>query len=127
MTRLLLALACAALTLSGQAPPVRDRTLGPILSFETQRAPGPLADWGGGPPGTLFADNQVVHSGLWSGRIERTATSPNQFSTMTRMMPVDFTGSKIELRGFLRTEDVSGNAGLWLREDADAGPSVAFD
>lgn len=126
MTRLL-ALACAALTLCGQAPPVRDRTLGPILTFETQRAAGPLGDWGGGPAGTLFADNQVVHSGLWSARIERTATSPNQFSTMTRVMPVDFTGGKIELRGFLRTEDVSGYAGMWLREDSDAGPSVAFD
>jgi hypothetical protein len=78
---------------------------------------------GGGPPSTLFADNQVVHGGLWSARIERTATSPNQFSTMTRMLPVDFTGAKIELRGFLRTKDVSGYAGMWLREDGDVGIS----
>ena len=78
MIRHLLALACAALTLLGQGQPVRDRTLGPILTFETQRAAGPLGDWGGGPSGTLFADNQVVHSGLWSARIERTASHTGQ-------------------------------------------------
>jgi hypothetical protein len=33
----------------------------------------PLVDWGGGPAGTLFADDQVVHGGKFSGRIERTA------------------------------------------------------
>jgi len=76
MTRLLLALACAALTLLGQNQPARGPHLAAILSFETQHAAGPLADWGGGPPKTLFADNQVVHGGQWSARIERNDASP---------------------------------------------------
>src|SRR5207248_272646 len=39
--------------------------------------------------------------------------------------PIDCTGTKIELRGFLRTEDVLGSAYLWMREDGPGG-SVGF-
>jgi len=41
-------------------------------------------------------------------------------------VPVDFAGEKIELVGWLRTENVVGYAGLWLREDGAAGV-LAFD
>jgi C-terminal processing protease CtpA/Prc len=39
---------------------------------------------------------------------------------------MDFDGRTIEMRGFLRTEDVSEFAGLWMREDSSGGP-VAFE
>jgi len=39
---------------------------------------------------------------------------------------VDFSGARIELRGFLRTEDVSDFVGLWMREDGET-PALAFD
>ena len=39
---------------------------------------------------------------------------------------MDFSGGTVELRGFLRTEEVSDFAGLWMREDGDS-PALAFD
>jgi C-terminal processing protease CtpA/Prc len=33
------------------------------------------------------------------------------------MLPVDFQGGTVELSGYLRLKDVSGNAGLWMRQD----------
>ncbi len=39
---------------------------------------------------------------------------------------MDFAGTSIQLRGFVRTEDVSDFVGLWLREDGESG-SLAFD
>lgn len=39
---------------------------------------------------------------------------------------MDFSGKMIELRGYLRTEDVTGFAGLWLREDGER-PTLAFE
>jgi hypothetical protein len=39
---------------------------------------------------------------------------------------VDFTGTRIEFRGFLKTEDVSEFMGLWMRVDGEA-PNLAFD
>jgi C-terminal processing protease CtpA/Prc len=82
--------------------------------------------WGGGPPGTLFADDKIVHSGRLSARIQRQADSPDNFSTLTSDIQVDFAGETIVLRGFLRTEEVSGFVGLWMREDGET-PGLAFD
>ncbi|MBN2320993.1 MAG: hypothetical protein JXR49_18075 [Acidobacteria bacterium] len=97
-----------------------------VLSFETDNRDGQLSEWGGGPPGTIFADGTVTHSGRWAARLDRSIESPEDFSTITRIMPVDFTGTLIELRGWLKTDSVSGMVGLWLREDGEAG-AVAFD
>src|ERR1700738_5298659 len=68
---------------------------GPVRAFGDPevRGPGPRAlarGWGGGPAGTVFVDDKIVHGGKWSARIERNAASPNQFSTLTKAIPVDF-------------------------------------
>jgi C-terminal processing protease CtpA/Prc len=97
------------------------------LGFE-HKLGGPLPDgWSGGPPGTIFPDTEAHHTaGKSVARIERRANGPGQFSTLTKSIPMGFKGAKIELRGFLRTEEVSDFAGLWMREDGEGGP-VEFD
>lgn len=97
-----------------------------LLGFELPPVNGFPGGWHGAPNGTIFADDKVVHGGQWSARLERGAASPQDFSTITNFIPVDFGGSRIEIRGFLRTENVSGFSGLWLREDGDS-PTLAFD
>jgi C-terminal processing protease CtpA/Prc len=96
------------------------------LNFETQHTGTTPRGWGGGPPETIFVDGNIVHSGRWAVRLERNSASPQEFTTITRMLPADFAGKTIEWRGFLRTEDVSEFTGLWLREDGDT-PGLAFD
>jgi len=97
------------------------------LNFEGQQ-PKDVSPtgWNGGPEATVFADNKVVHGGHWSARLERHADSPSNFSALNKSIPMDFTGQTVELRGFLRTEDVSGFAGLWMREDGERH-GLAFD
>ncbi|PYU68906.1 MAG: peptidase S41 [Acidobacteria bacterium] len=130
MRRLLLILLCmtrvslAQESPSGKMPGRSD--LAAILSFEAEPSAGMPGGWGGGPPGTVFADDKVVHGGRWSARIERNTDSPSNFSTITKSIPMDFLGKMIELRGFLRTEDVSDFVGLWMREDGES-PALAFD
>src|SRR5215510_877199 len=132
MRRQLLVLVCAFVSLSllvvhGQAP---NSPAGPelatILNFEIDQNGTSPRGWGGGPAGTIFLDSDVFHNGRWSARLERNTSSPEMFSTMTRAIPIDFRGSTVEYRGFLRTENVSGFTGLWLREDGTGG-RVAFD
>lgn len=82
--------------------------------------------WGGGPPGTIFLDDKVVHSGRWAVRMARNTESPDTFSAVTKSIEMDFSGATVELRGFLRTEDVSDFVGLWMREDGES-PGLAFD
>jgi hypothetical protein len=132
MKRFLLALACAALAFpchaqeSSPAPSTDRSALAKILGFEAQPSGDMPGGWGGGPPGTLFADDKIVHGGRLSARIQRQADSPDDFSTLTKDIQMDFAGATIELRGFLRTEAVSGFVGLWMREDGET-PGLAFD
>ncbi len=111
---------------SPSAKPSDHSELEAALAFEAKPAGDMPGGWGGGPPGTIFADTKIFHGGRSSARLERHPDSPNTFSTITKSIPMDFSGALIELRGFLRTEDVSGFVGLWLREDGDS-PGLAFD
>ena len=99
-------------------------TVQQALGFENQTG-ATLTGWHTSPPGTVSADNSVAHSGKWSVRLERDAKSAGGQAVITRGLPVDFAGGVVELRGWLRLKDVSGDAGFWLREDAD-GHSVEF-
>ena len=95
------------------------------LTFESAHSGAVPAGWSGGPPGTVSVDGAIVHGGRWSARLERTAASPEAFSTLTKAIPADFAGKTIEWRGFLRSEAVSDFMGLWMRQDGDA-PNLGF-
>jgi hypothetical protein len=123
MARCLVALTLTSLALlcRAQGPPLAD-----VLSFETTHPGGRPGGWSGGPAGTYVADDKVVHSGNWAARFERDAGSPGPVSAIEKVIPMDFTGKRIELRGFLRTEAVRGFVALWMREDGEV-PRLAFD
>lgn len=114
-----------ARTALGEAPP-RLSPAGGFLSFEKGPVGKMPLGWGGGPMGTVVVDGEIVHDGRRCVRIERTAKSPDNFSRLIKAMPMKFSGKKIELRGFIRSENVSGAAGLWMREDERDVP-LEFD
>jgi C-terminal processing protease CtpA/Prc len=127
MKTLLFGAICAALTLSAAPQAPQPAAIVPaMLNFEMQHTGNFPTGWGGGPTGTIFVESEIVHGGSSAVRIERNAASTNGFSTLTKGIPIDFTGTLIEWRGFLKTENVSESVGLWMREDGDTG-SVAFD
>ena len=113
MMRFLPSLLCAILALVSQEPQVKpekasDRSgLEAALGFEVPPTGNMPGGWVGGPPGTIFVDDKVVHSGRWAARIERQAGSPRDFSVLTKFLEMNFSGVTVELRGFLRTEAVS--------------------
>jgi Peptidase family S41 len=106
-------------TTSSQQEPSPRLTVQESLAF----APGAKGTtpngWFANPPATVNVDDQVVHSGHWSVRFERNPASEGGFSVITRSIPVDFAGGNIELHAYLRTKDVAGYAGLWMREDGE--------
>ena len=114
-----------SLPLSGQSDPIQAAP-SPRLTIQDsacirtgrRKARSPNG-WFANPPATVNVDNQVVHLG--SGRFA--SIGPLRvmavFSVITRSIPVDFAGGKIELRGHFRTKDVAGYAGLWMREDGE--------
>lgn len=101
-------------------------SLAEALNFEGGRSGNLPQGWTGGPAGTVFVDDKIVHGGQRAARLERTASSPEEFSALSQSMEIDFAGATLELRGFLRTRDVSGFGGLWMREDGEIA-GIAFD
>lgn len=130
MARFSLFLACLVGTAFAQAPDAAKTTSEPalagMLDFEASNALQPPTGWGGGPKDTISLDTETKHGGYRAARIERTSASAQTFTTITKSLPMDFAGRQVELRGFLRTEEVSGFVGLWLRQDGHE-PSLAFD
>jgi len=132
MRKLLLVLIGAGLSLPSPAQDTHASTLTDVaalpqvLNFEDQKSMGPPVGWMGKPEGTVLIDDKIVHGGHWAARLERQADSAGGFSTLHRAIAMDFAGTTVELRGFLRTEQVSQLAGLWMREDGET-PSLAFD
>jgi C-terminal processing protease CtpA/Prc len=129
--RYVLALPCLlSVVLAAQSPPPQPAAghpeLAGLLNFEADHAGDVPKNWSGVPGGTFAVDGQIVHGGRWALRIERKDTSPGAFTAVSKTIPIDFTGSRLELRGFLRTEDVANFAGLWMREDGDQA-AIEFD
>jgi hypothetical protein len=65
-----------------------------VFGFEGGPAGKVPAGWGGGPLGTVVADDQVFHEGRRCVRIERKATSAGSFSVLSKMLPMGFSGKK---------------------------------
>lgn len=113
----------SVLAATSSAPP---STLADTLSFE-------FADSKGAPAGwyvwraPLARDTAIFHVGRAAARIDRNSSSIAEFSAFSRRLDADFAGDTLELRGWLRTQNVDGHAGLWLREDAKGGGVVEFD
>jgi hypothetical protein len=111
--------------ISGKKPaPVQPVSLAQMLNFEAQLRPGFPRGWNGSS-GAVLADNEVFHSGRWSARIVRTADTPSDRSSVSYSIPVDFASQKVALRGFVRTENVSEYATLWMGEDTASGDRIA--
>jgi C-terminal processing protease CtpA/Prc len=96
-----------------------------VYDFESGPGSAP-GNWAGGPAATLSVDSTVVHSGSLSARIHRDANSDGAFSALSFRLPADREGDFIELRGWLKSEDVDEWFGLWLRLDGNAG-MIALD
>jgi C-terminal processing protease CtpA/Prc len=125
------ALLCLALALLFAPAPVHaaraDKSR--VLTFEAIGSAKPLGEWIGYPAGfdgTFQLDSTVVHEGRYAGRIDRDSTRTTKFSALALYLPVDFPGDSIELRGWLKFENVVGTGGLWQRQDGKAG-MVQFD
>ena len=95
-----------------------------VFNFESGQLTGAQ---GWGATGDVVLDDKIAHSGKWAARIDRRADSDtNSISGISKSMPMEFAGKTLELRAFLRTENVTSFVGMWMREDGDSGP-VEFD
>ncbi len=121
MARFLLLFVLAALCRAQNTAPLER-----ILNFEADHNGTAPAGWGINNA-TVALDDEVVHGGKWAVRIERRAGASGPFGGISKMIPMDFAPGTIEMRGYLRSEDVTEHMGMWLRLDGEANAVLAFD
>jgi tetratricopeptide (TPR) repeat protein len=101
------------------------------LDFEGDSEQGERPrNWGGGGQGyELLVDRFVSRTGGASGCIRSAGRLGSQgFGTLTKRLDADrFHGTLVRYSGFLKTTDVRGWAGLWMRVDGDADKKLRFD
>ena len=116
----------AALLLQPCLGQVAGPGLAQLLQFEAAPSGNLPGGWNGAPLDTISVDSEIVHGGKHSVRFDRKADSVKDFSVISIHFPIEFTGKTVELRGFLRTQDVSEFAGLWMRESGNV-PKLEYD
>lgn len=74
-------------------------------------------------------DFQVVHKGNASGYLRSIkAKGEEQFGTVMQQFHASkYCGKRLKLSCFIKTEDIQGFAGLWMRIDAKDGDTLQFD
>lgn len=74
-------------------------------------------------------DFQVVHKGNASGYLRSIkAVGEEQFGTVMQQFHASkYCGKRLKLSCFIKTEDIQGFAGLWMRIDAKDGDTLQFD
>lgn len=83
-------------------------------------------------------DTQAYEAGR-DAAVRRSGHSSAHIQSLQRAIPLGFAlfwqkvdasryrGSRVRLRGYLRTSGVSGRAALWMRVDPKDGPTLGFD
>ena len=74
-------------------------------------------------------DFQVVHKGNASGYLRSIKpVGEEQFGTVMQQFHASkYCGKRLKLSCFIKTEDIQGFAGLWMRIDAKDGDTLQFD
>lgn len=72
----------------------------------------------------IMTDSTIVYSGKNSGYIHSVSEKISGFGTlMQSFRPDEYRGKRVRMSAYVRTRDVSGWAGLWMRVD---GPSSSY-
>ncbi len=74
-------------------------------------------------------DREIFHKGKASGFLKSvTVESHNEFATMMQQFKAEkFVGKRLKLSGFLKSQDVNGFCGFWMRVDDSLGDVLQFD
>jgi len=92
------------------------------------RAEYPRGWFGGGKDYELSRDTTVKHGGTASGAIRSAAGAEAGFGTFTQGVQAEkYRAKRVRLAGWIKSEEVAGWSGLWMRVDGKEKTGLAFD
>jgi hypothetical protein len=89
----------------------------------------PPRDWYGGGEGyELLRDATTKHGGTAAGSVKSTGDKDDGFGTLTQGFKAEkYKGKRVRLSAFVKSDEVKGWAGLWMRIDGKEKSGIAFD
>lgn len=100
------------------------------LDMEQKTGPLPVrwwhADMNNEHARFVTTDSVIRHGGRYSIAVDWTHP-PREWTTVSLVIDKKLKGDSVKMSGFLRTEDVKGWSGFWLRVDDESGNSIAFE
>lgn len=73
-------------------------------------------------------DNRIVHSGNYSAFLRSKDERARGFATLMQQIKADrYRGERLRFSAFVKSKEVKGSAGLWMRIDHSSGEVLAFD
>ncbi|TCZ78789.1 AraC family transcriptional regulator [Paenibacillus albiflavus] len=76
----------------------------------------------------MGVDFKTVHQGKASGYLRSAGEIAGGFATMMQTFKADtYRGQRLQLSGFVKTTDVDGWCGLWMRIDSKEQDAIQFD
>lgn len=73
-------------------------------------------------------DTRIVHSGNYSAYLQSRSNEARGFVTLMQQIKADrYRGERLRFSAFIKSKNVEGSAGLWMRIDHSSGEVLAFD
>jgi hypothetical protein len=73
-------------------------------------------------------DNSIFQNGQVCAYIKSKSPKENQFGTLMQTISAEnYSGKRLMLSGYIKSEDVKGWSGMWMRIDGESSQQLGFD
>jgi len=73
-------------------------------------------------------DNSIFQNGQACAHIKSKSPKENQFGTLMQTISAEsYLGKRLMLSGYIKSEDVNGWSGMWMRIDGESNQQLGFD
>jgi hypothetical protein len=73
-------------------------------------------------------DNSIFQNGRACAYIKSKSPKENQFGTLMQTISAEnYLGKRLQLSGYIKSEDVKGWGGMWMRIDGESNQQLGFD
>ncbi|MDZ7623459.1 MAG: hypothetical protein U5J96_03305 [Ignavibacteriaceae bacterium] len=73
-------------------------------------------------------DNSIFQNGQACAFIKSKSPKENQFGTLMQTISAEnYLGKRLQLSGYIKSEDVKGWSGMWMRIDGESNQQLGFD
>ncbi len=76
----------------------------------------------------MSTDNSIFQNGQSCAHIKSKSPEENEFGTLMQTISAEnYLGKRLQLSGYIKSEDIKGWSGMWMRIDGENNQQLGFD